>query len=85
MEAVLKMKSPELLNLLASHGIGLPYQGPEDTREAGAWEYGGTAKSAFVKVVVRVNSDEMWDYGARLTFPLEQYLKIRDLDYLDDE
>jgi len=66
---VRKLSSHDLVNLLAQHGYGMPIQ-EGDTRSAHIAEWGTFTASgrSFVKIVVRVDTDTVFDYGARLFF-----------------
>ena len=64
--------SKELINLLAQKGIGIPCcDNKNETRTAYVAEYGTftTTGKKYVKIVVRSNSDDLYDYGARIWVP----------------
>lgn len=62
------MSPPELIDLLASLGLGTCYDPISDKRTAYINETGTFTRTGktFVKIVVRVNNTSMYDYGAKL-------------------
>ena len=65
---VKQKSSAELIDLLAARGFGAPYGGEDDKRTACVTETGTFARSgkSYAKIVVQVDDDDTYDYGARL-------------------
>ena len=69
---VRRMSSDELIDLLAERGIGRPRTVAADDRrrasihETGTFTSGAHAGDSYVKIVVVVDDDAVFDYGARI-------------------
>ena len=61
------LTSASLINLVASYGIGKPYS-EDDKRSACVAEHGtfSATNKSYVKIIIRANDENMYDYGIRL-------------------
>jgi hypothetical protein len=65
-DSLIQKSCSEKINLLASRGIGAEFQ-PGDKRTAMVVEYGSfDDRRYFAKIVVNVDDERVYDYGARL-------------------